>query len=243
MVRFVRYGKLFRLYEMLQPYLKYSLPLEENLPGERVLAVAPHPDDEAIGCGGSLYMHARSGKPVDIVYCTLDGETREREAHEAASRIGARDTVFLRYCVESLGRARGFPDRLASVLEEKKPDIVFLPFWFDNHTDHRALNSALIEAGARRRFDFLVYAYPVWFPLHPNVLADISGVWEQKKEIISCYRSQLATRDYISMSHSLGSYWASVKGRGLSIVESFFKATFREYVSLGIKIFGSRRFS
>jgi hypothetical protein len=62
-------------------------------------------------------------------------------------------------------------------------------------------------------------------------------VWEIKKKAIECYVSQLATRDYVTMRHSLGQYWAKVKSRELDVVESFFRATLTEYVSLGEKMF------
>ncbi|MBE9572531.1 MAG: PIG-L family deacetylase, partial [Proteobacteria bacterium] len=41
-----------------------------NLTGKRVLALAPHPDDETIGCGGSLAIHANAGDPVKVVFLT-----------------------------------------------------------------------------------------------------------------------------------------------------------------------------
>ncbi len=122
------------------------------------------------------------------------------------------------------------------ILKKANPEIVFVPFWFDNHSDHRAFNSALRKVAKKKKFKFLVYAYPVWFPVYPNVLMPIGDVWEKKKEAISFYKSQLATRDYIRMSYSLGQYWAEIKRKGLDTVESFFRASFVEYVSLGKKI-------
>jgi LmbE family N-acetylglucosaminyl deacetylase len=138
--------------------------------------------------------------------------------------------------VESLQGNNKFPESLSRALDETKPEIVFVPFWIDNHTDHRAVNTALAALSKKKRYQFLIYAYPVWFPLYPNVLSDISNEWEAKKKAISCYRSQLATRDYITMSRSLGQYWACVKGRGISVAETFFKSTVQEYVALGKKL-------
>ena len=238
MVRFMRFGRIFKFYEVVQPYLQYSLHVENKLPGERLLVIAPHPDDETIGAGGTVLLHTRSGKRADVVFCTTGEAVRKQEAREAARLLGVSDTVFLNYPVDSLAQQQDFPDRLISLFSEKKPDIVCLPFYIDNHQDHRAVNEALLRVAEKKKFDFLVYAYPVWSPLYPTVLIDTGSAWETKKTAISCYRSQLATRDYITMSYSLGQYWAKVKGRDLEVVETFFRASFSEYISLGRKLYG-----
>ncbi|MCK9232707.1 MAG: PIG-L family deacetylase, partial [Syntrophales bacterium] len=73
----------------------------------RILVAAPHPDDEWIGCGGSLLKHIRRGNPVTVVYMTSGeagglGRTREAlaavreaEAREAAAFAGITDLIFL----------------------------------------------------------------------------------------------------------------------------------------------------
>jgi LmbE family N-acetylglucosaminyl deacetylase len=235
MSRFVSYRKLFRLYEFIQPYLKYSIPLDDRLPGKSVLVIAPHPDDEAIGCGGAVCRHVAVGGTADLLVCTMD-EARKTEVGASARVLGIRDTISLGYPVESLGEQAVLAEQVFGILKERQPDILFVPFLFDNHQDHRAVNEALIKGYSRHAFDCMVYAYPVWFPLHPNVVIDIGPVWATKKQAIECYPSQLATRDYVTMSHALGQYWARVKGHGLDVVESFFRATLTEYISLGKKM-------
>ena len=73
-----------------------------------VLVIAPHPDDESIGCGGALCLHSRRGDRSSVVYLT-SGElglkhlprhdawlTREREAAQAAKILGIARMFFLR---------------------------------------------------------------------------------------------------------------------------------------------------
>lgn len=236
MVKFIRYNKLFRFYEAIQPMLKYSLKVEENLPGDKMLVIAPHPDDEVIGCAGVMSKYKSSGKTVKVLYCTKDSNERINEAKNASELLKVDEKVFWDYKIESISKQGAFREKLKSLLEHEKPDIVLLPFWLDNHTDHRAINEALVRIGKTKSFDFMVYAYPVWFPVYPNLLVDISSVWEQKVKAIKCYSSQLATRDYVKMSKALCEYWATVKGRDIQYAESFFRATFKEYVNLGKKI-------
>lgn len=236
MVRFMRYNKIFRFYEAAQPFLKYSPVVEEKLPGKTVLVIAPHADDEAIGCGGTIVRHVKGGGSAEVIYCTTDGRERELEAAEAAKVLGFARSESLGYPVESLGTNREFPDRLFGIFEERKPDIVFIPFVLDGHTDHRAINEAFIKRRGSISRGFMVYSYPVWMPLYPNLLIDVSNEWETKKAAINCYKSQIATRDYVKMSKSLGEYWATVKGRQMQVAESFFRATLEEYTRLCVKI-------
>jgi len=232
MARFIRYAKVFGLYELIQPYLKYSLPVEEKLPARNVLVIAPHADDESIGCGGTLCRHVKSGAQASVVFCTSDSEAREREATQALKVLGITGSVNLGYKIESLKDARDLGDKLAAVIADKKPEIVFLPFFLDNHEDHRAVSEALVSFYVGKKTDFMIYAYPVWFPLYPNVIVDISGEWETKKKAIECYASQTATRDYVKMAGSLGEYWGAVKGRGIKVAETFFRASAEKYFAL-----------
>ena len=238
MVSFIRYGKMFGLYELIQPYLKYSLPVEEKLPANNVLVIAPHQDDESIGCGGTIYLHTKNGGKAGVVFCTSDGKIREDESVVALKTLGVTNSVSLGFKVESLKSEDGLGAKLAGIIDEKKPEIVFIPFFIDNHEDHRAVNSAIASAYSKKQADFMIYAYPVWFPLYPNVLADIGSAWEKKKQAIECYKSQTATRDYVKMARSLGEYWGEVKGRGITNVETFFKASAKEYFVLVRKSIG-----
>jgi LmbE family N-acetylglucosaminyl deacetylase len=63
--------------------------------------------------------------------------------------------------MRSLENNKKFEEHLAMAFKKIKPDIVFLPFWFDNHTDHRAVSKALIKIKQKIRLNFIVYAYPV----------------------------------------------------------------------------------
>jgi len=97
---------------------------------------------------------------ADVLYCTSDNETRRKEAENASKILGIRNRLFFDFPVESLDSQKSLQDKLAQVLDLKKPDTVFMPFWLDNHTDHRAVNKALIAISKRKKYDFMVYSYP-----------------------------------------------------------------------------------
>ena len=228
MNRLLRFNAVFRLYEKIQPYLKYTLHVENKIPFDNALILAPHMDDEAIGCGGMLVKLKNAGGKARVLFFTKDSETRKAEAVKACGILGA-TPVFLDYAGESLSDnvAKAGLD-IQKAIEEYTPGAVFVPFFLDNHVDHRALSLALLNV----KYTGMIYAYPVWSPLYPNVMIDISGEWEEKKKAIECYKSQLATRDYVKMSFSLGQYWAIAKGRNMAVAETFLRLSLIEYLKL-----------
>ena len=236
-MKYASYRSVFRMYEYIQPFLKYSLPFEEQLPGKKVLVIAPHQDDESIGCGGTLIKHTKAGGRLEIAFCTSGGEKRMYEAKDAAKLLGSRINHFLQFETRSLYKnTNQLAERFTELFNRVKPEIVFLPFMIDNHQDHVAISRAFVKAYKNRTINCLIYAYSIWTTLIPNVIFDISEQWEQKKQAIEYYKTQTATRDYVTMASSISKYWSVVKGRNTQYCEAFFKATSSEYVSLVKKI-------
>src|SRR5438477_439341 len=116
-----------------------------------VLVIAPHPDDESIGCGGSICLHADRGHRVTTVFLTsgeyglreLSKEAawriREREAERAAEILGVASVEFLRrpdqYLEEdTIDAARA----LKPILQRENPEVLYLTHERDFHPDHRA---------------------------------------------------------------------------------------------------------
>ena len=175
---------------LLQPE---TLPLRPpNAAGElgRVLVVAPHPDDESLGCGGLLALLADAGAAPLVVFVT-DGsqshpnsrthpherlrEAREAEAAEALDRLGVgrEASRFLRYPDSGLPafETDAFADAaagLAELLRDAAPDTLLVPWRRDPHCDHEGA-WRLFRAAARRlslgeRPRWL--EYPVWAWAH-----------------------------------------------------------------------------
>jgi LmbE family N-acetylglucosaminyl deacetylase len=232
-----KFKNLFRLFEYIQPYLNYSMPVEDSLGAQKVLVIAPHQDDEAIGCAGTVIKHSTSGGHVEIVFCTHESPKRMKEAEAAAAIMGSKKNHFMQYPLRGLDKDKSFALNLASIFNTVKPEIVFMPFWFDNHKDHQEVSKALIKIAKKISLNFMVYAYPVWLPIYPNVLFDISEEWEAKKNAIECYKTQLVGRDYVRMARASAEYWAEVKKPGRDAFEAFFRASAKEYIKLGKKIF------
>jgi len=228
--------KIYRLYEHIKPFLNYSIDVEEPFGDGKVLVIAPHQIEEAVGCGGTLIRHTEEGGYIEIAFCTSATPERMKEAAQSASLLGSKKNHFLQFYSGGLNINEKFEIALQKLFIQVKPDIVFLPFWIDNHPDNTEISKALLKIGKNKKFSFMVYAYSIWTPLIANCLCDISGVWETKERAIKCYKSQTENRNYVKIARSINSYWGEIGKQKMNFAEPFFRASFKEYIALGKKI-------
>ncbi len=192
-----------------------AIPFEpQDLRGERFLVLAPHPDDEVIGCGGLVALHVTEGRPVHVVVATDgaqagDGAQRESESRAALAILGNATIEFLRFPDRDLANAGELASRLRGILRDWKPDLIAVPSPLEIHPDHLALSRAFCDLIARDPALFAELAvariafYEVSAPLRPNVLVDITPVAEAKYAAIRKHGSQTAIRDYTSYARGL----------------------------------------
>lgn len=232
-MKYANYRSVFKMYEYIQPFLKCSLPLEEKLPANKILVIAPHQDDEVVGCGGTVIKHAKTGGHVEIVFCTSDTQERAEETKEATQILSSKVNHLLQFEIRSLySHIDELSKKFTELFERVQPDIIFMPFMLDNHQDHISVSKALVKSYKQHKIDSLIYAYSVWTTLIPNSIVDISDVWSEKEKAIECYKTQMATRNYVKMASSIAQYWSVVKGHNTQYCEVFLKASAKEYVSL-----------
>jgi len=202
-----------------------SIPYDAaRLLGERLLVLAPHPDDEVIGCGGLVAQHLRERRAVRVVVATDGAEAapaedrdtyrarREDESRRAFEKLGGDDIHFLRF------PDRALDDRVAASLREHlvefKPDLVCVPSPVETHPDHLALSRAFCELVQRDESLFAELAiarvafYEVSQPLRPNTLIDITDVADEKYRAIAVHESQTSIRDYVAYARGLNAYRA-----------------------------------
>lgn len=209
-----------------------AIPYEPALlRGERLLVLAPHPDDEVIGCGGLVAQHLREHRRVRVVVATDgaeggDGSAREEESRRALATLGEAELHFLRF------RDRHLGDDAAPAIREHllsfRPDLIVAPSPVEIHPDHLALARVLCELLQRDELLFAELAvarvafYEVGQPLRPNALVDISDVAEAKFAAIAEHASQLAVRDYVSYTRGLNAYRAMTLPRETRYAEGYF---------------------
>ncbi len=189
----------------------HRLPVQlETLRRERVLVIAPHMDDEVIGCGGALLLHKALQSDVRVIFVS-DSSGGVDDTVVAANVRSIRRLEMLRVCdALALGSVveLGFPDgslmrheqaiaaRLADALQTFRPSQVLCPFPADGHADHQASASAFGVATGLSGWQGEVLAYEVWSTLWPNMAVDIGAVADEKARLIRTYSSQMSDRDY-----------------------------------------------
>lgn len=193
-----------------------------------VLVIAPHPDDESIGCGGTVCLHTETrGDRVAVVFLT-SGELglerlardqawriREGEAEEAARVLGISSLAFLRqpdwYMCDHIEAAAA---ALSPVLERETPDLIYLPHAQEWHPDHRAaLPIVRVALRHSQCADAKITTYEIWTPMaaHDHV-EDITPVLRRKVRAICCHRSQVAQLRYDRAARGLAMYRGAVAG-------------------------------
>jgi N-acetylglucosamine malate deacetylase 1 len=197
----------------------------------RVLVIAPHPDDEVIGCGGSIAKLAQSGAEVTVVIVIrrerglADREVGDEEF--AAETTDACRVLGVKRCITLDEPSRDFAaDRrlhlaVVRVLREVRPDRVYLPHRDDGDMEHRAVHRLGLESLWMAESDFfeeagppapppsLVLGYEVWAPLgEAQYTEDVTDQIELKVEAMRCYRSQLRHAAWDEAVRGLASYRA-----------------------------------
>ncbi|HVE70909.1 MAG TPA: PIG-L family deacetylase, partial [Thermoanaerobaculia bacterium] len=210
-----------------------TIPYEPaQLRGERLLVLAPHPDDEAIGCGGLVALHLREKRLVRIVVATDGGqggspETREQESRRGLSRLGpGAELEFLRFADRAFGR-EAIP-QLRDAITAFRPDLILVPSPIEIHPDHLALarvfcdlvqsDETLFAELATARVAF----YEVGQPLRPNAIVDITEVADAKFAAIAEHASQLEQRDYVAYTRGLNAYRAMTMPPQCTFAEGYY---------------------
>ncbi len=180
----------------------------------RLLVVAPHPDDETLGAGGTMARFALAGGHVTVLtvaahmpplYPAGVHEKTLEEARLAHAQLGVKESLFLDNPAVLLSDIPlpEFNGRIHQIVHDVRPDIVLVPFP-DRHVDHRKVFEAAMVAarpiGSERSIQLLA-AYEVLSETHwnaphleptfaPNWTVDISGQIDTKLAAMACYESQ-----------------------------------------------------
>lgn len=181
----------------------------------RVLVVAPHPDDEILGCGGTIARLAEQDQAVHVLVATRgmppafaeEGVQKVRKemraAHEMLDVVETHETDLPAAALDTVPAAQVNAE-IGQVIDAVAPDTIFVPHIGDIHGDHAIVFQACMVA-ARPRHDRAPsrilcyetlsetnwYAPPLTPAFLPNVFIDISSTLERKLDAFRCFESQV----------------------------------------------------
>jgi len=189
----------------------------------RAMVIAPHPDDETLGCGGTLALLNRYGCTVKVLIATC-GEgsvaargqspadtaaVRRDEAVAACRVLGTSDPDFLNLPDGNLSESlEVLAARLTQDIAAFDPQIVFVPWPLDGHPDHQVVPAALASVDLPGGVE--IWTYEVWTPLPANRIVDVSEVWSVKSRALGCHAS--GAEGFDLTAHLALDRWRSIFG-------------------------------
>ncbi|BAZ11946.1 hypothetical protein NIES4071_37740 [Calothrix sp. NIES-4071] len=209
-------NQVIEISPMANPYV---LPIKtiEEIAASPALIVAPHPDDETLGCGGAIALLRALNCDVRVLIVS-DGTLshpnskkypapslkalRESETLAALKKLGVekKSVTFLGLQDGSIGlQYANAVDNCRAYIAQLKPQMIFVPWRQDPHPDHRATWNLIHEA-LNNNYEPRIIEYPIWDwdasqrgDFHQEIQCwrlDISKMLELKEKAILTYRSQ-----------------------------------------------------
>lgn len=219
----------------------------DGLKEGKIFVLSPHPDDDIIGCGGTLHIYHQKGAEITSIYMT-DGRKgnpecneddlvskRKEEAKKAATIIGIDRLIFLDNRDAELSPSPKTIAELSAILKDLKPEAVFLPFLLDNHHDHIATNDIFVRATKDYNDAIMCYGYEIWTPIAaPNCIVDITNQIEVKIEALQQHGSQLEVLNLTEAVYGLSRYRCALHmlSNKYKYAEAFSACSIAEYKRL-----------
>lgn len=185
---------------------------------KNILCIAPHPDDETLGCGGTLLKHKSQGDEINWLICTrmknFDNlkwkdktiKKRNNEIKKVIHKYHFKNTEILDLPAARLDTIsmNEIVKKISFFLKKIKPEIIYLNHFNDVHSDHRIIFDAICTATKNFRNPFIksLRMYEVLSETHirkhnfksqfvPQLYVDITKYMNKKKEILKIYKSEI----------------------------------------------------
>jgi Uncharacterized proteins, LmbE homologs len=219
--------------------IKRDLRIHLSLPEKtkrKALIIAPHPDDEILGCGGIINQLIDSGNSCKVLLLTKRGNQYHKRLEEfrtALKTIRCCDYELLCYQDGELdSKLLQLTKDLRQGITQEQPSSIFVPYILDSNKDHAITNIAVAKALQGFSKEMMVFMYEIWTPiLYPNYYIDVSNVYENKIKSARAYHSQLVPYFIIRRMASINAMRAALIGKEkYQYMEAFRGFTLPDYI-------------
>lgn len=184
---------------------------------DNIMVIAAHPDDEVLGCAGTIAHHVAMGDHVHIVFMSngvgsrnntvseQDVSIRQDSAKKVATLLGTKLPVFLDYPdnrMDSIDML-DITQAVEKIIQTKKPRVIYTHFPGDLNIDHCITHQAVLTAcrpqkqsSVRAIYCFEVLSSTEWNSVSsrtfvPNVFVNITDHWDKKLQALECYAGEM----------------------------------------------------
>jgi N-acetylglucosamine malate deacetylase 1 len=212
---------------------------------QKILVVAPHPDDETLGCGGTILKHIRAGDEVHwLVVTNITAEEwggdkvkiRQVEIKKVSQMYQFKSTNNLNLPAAKLDSIlmSDIVGKVSKVIQKIQPRVVYINNYSDVHTDHQITFKAVISATKSFRHPYIekILMYETlseteFYPklggisFQPNIFVDITDFFSIKCQIMKEYGSEVMDSPY---PRSIDTIESLARYRGARIGEKYAEA-------------------
>ncbi|OBX25522.1 GlcNAc-PI de-N-acetylase [Gelidibacter algens] len=202
-----------------------------------ILVLSPHPDDELVGCGGTLLALAEAGANIHVLQMTegvtcsglkneneaIKRTVRWEEAKAVANGFGFIQCYWSTNTDAELINSNENRDKLHSLLHNLKPELIFVPSDLDHHPEHQVAFQLFSEVRKQYLSEIIVLKYPVWGTLNTITHAiDVTNYSQEVLEAMYLYKTAMKAEDYNARLQTLWAYQSLlVNGTSEKHVEVF----------------------
>jgi len=209
-----------------------------------VLVIAPHADDEVLGCGATILKMISAGAKVSVCYVTSPSypkwteeyiENRKKEIAQLKKESGIKDCYFLKYDAAALTiqDQSKISEKISHIVKSVDPDTVLIPFSGDLHTDHSIISRASkvacrpFHSNVKNLWEYETLSETEWgeISFNPNIYVDIEEYISKKVSLLKIYGSEIfnfphprSSEAVISLSKKRGSEAYLKNAEAFSIV-------------------------